>query len=83
VQIEATPSHLAAGYVGEEANFNPARTSFQVAVETYKVSPEPPLLRIKLPQFPQLIHIRLMLQTLHQFYCLSLDTLQDRNVYFW
>jgi len=46
-------------------------TSFQVAVESKKVSPQPPLLQTKQSQFPQLLLIRLVLYTLHQ---LNLET---------
>ncbi|KAK4824542.1 LOW QUALITY PROTEIN: hypothetical protein QYF61_016146, partial [Mycteria americana] len=49
-------------------------------VESDKVSPEPPLLQAKQPQFPQPLLIRLLLQTLHQLRCPSLDTLQHLNV---
>ncbi|KAK4807183.1 hypothetical protein QYF61_024303 [Mycteria americana] len=38
-------------------------------------------LKAKQPQFPQLLLIRLVLQTLHQFRCPSLDTLQHLNVF--
>ncbi|KAK4827065.1 hypothetical protein QYF61_013706 [Mycteria americana] len=37
-------------------------------------------LKAKQPQFPQSLLIRLVLQTLHQFRCPSLDTLQHLNV---
>ncbi|KAK4816629.1 hypothetical protein QYF61_019328 [Mycteria americana] len=37
--------------------------------------------KAKRPQFPQLILIRLVLQTLHQLRCPSLDTLQHLNVF--
>ncbi|KAK4825916.1 hypothetical protein QYF61_003411 [Mycteria americana] len=42
--------------------------------------PFPSLLHAKQPQFPQLLLIRLLLQTLHQLRCPSLDTLQHLNV---
>ncbi|KAK4827205.1 hypothetical protein QYF61_015233 [Mycteria americana] len=51
-----------------------------VAVESNKVSPQPPLLQAKQPHFPQPLLIRLLLQTLHQLRCPSLDTLQHLNV---
>ncbi|KAK4830419.1 hypothetical protein QYF61_011043 [Mycteria americana] len=41
---------------------------------------ESPFLETKQPQFPQLLLIRLLLQTLHQLRCPSLDTLQHLNV---
>ncbi|KAK4816656.1 hypothetical protein QYF61_019892 [Mycteria americana] len=40
----------------------------------------PALARAKQPQFPQPLLIRLVLQTLHQLRCPSLDTLQPLNV---
>ncbi|KAK4826284.1 LOW QUALITY PROTEIN: hypothetical protein QYF61_007131 [Mycteria americana] len=48
--------------------------------ESNKVSPQPPFLQAKQPQFSQLLLIRLLLQTLHQLRCPSLDTLQHLNV---
>ncbi|KAK4811117.1 hypothetical protein QYF61_019748 [Mycteria americana] len=39
-----------------------------------------PTVYAKQPQFPQLLLIRLLLQTLHQLRCPSLDTLQHLNV---
>ncbi|KAK4830836.1 hypothetical protein QYF61_013765 [Mycteria americana] len=49
-------------------------------VESDEVSPQPPFLQTKQPQFPQPLLIRLVLQTLHQLCCPSLDTLQPLNV---
>ncbi|KAK4822563.1 hypothetical protein QYF61_016132 [Mycteria americana] len=43
-------------------------------VESDKVSPQPPFLQAKQPQFPQPLLRRLLLQTLHQLRCLSLDS---------
>ncbi|KAK4817435.1 hypothetical protein QYF61_014511 [Mycteria americana] len=40
----------------------------------------PTRVQAKQPQFPQLLLIRLLLQTLHQLHCPSLDTLQHLNV---
>ncbi|KAK4830016.1 hypothetical protein QYF61_008279 [Mycteria americana] len=51
-----------------------------VVVESDKVSPQPPFLQAKQPQFPQPLLIRLLLQTLHQLHCPSLHTLQHLNV---
>jgi len=42
VQLEAIPSCPIASYMAEEANSNLTTASFQVDVESYKVSPEPP-----------------------------------------
>ncbi|KAK4822933.1 hypothetical protein QYF61_023433 [Mycteria americana] len=67
-------------YLGEQTNTHLATNSFQVVVESDKVSPQPPLLQTKQPQFPQPLLIRLVLQTLHQLRCPSLDTLQHLNV---
>ncbi|KAK4832009.1 hypothetical protein QYF61_020447 [Mycteria americana] len=51
-----------------------------VVVESDKVSPQLPLLWTKQPQFLQPLLIRLVLQTLLQLHCPSLDTLQHLNV---
>ncbi|KAK1202130.1 FUT8 fucosyltransferase, partial [Pygoscelis papua] len=67
-------------YLGEETNTHLATTPFQVVVESNEVSPQPPLLQTKQPQFPQPLLIRLVLQTLHQLHCPSLDTFQHLNV---
>jgi len=44
-----------------------ASTSVQVTVESDKVSPEPPLLHVEQSQFPQMLPIRLALQTPQSF----------------
>ncbi|KAK4829036.1 hypothetical protein QYF61_001841 [Mycteria americana] len=67
-------------YLGEENNPHLSTPSFQVVVESNKVSPQPLLLQAKQPQLPQPLLIRLVLQTLHQLRCPSLDTLQHLNV---
>ncbi|KAK4825624.1 LOW QUALITY PROTEIN: hypothetical protein QYF61_001304 [Mycteria americana] len=79
-QLEAISSHPMACSLGEETDPHLATTSFQVVVESDKVSPQPPFLQAQQPQFPQLLLIRLVLQTLHQLRCPSLDTLQHLNV---
>ncbi|KAF1399548.1 Membrane-associated guanylate kinase, WW and PDZ domain-containing protein 2, partial [Spheniscus mendiculus] len=79
-QLEAISSHPNACYLGEETDPHLATTSFQGVVERDKVFPQPPLLQTKQPQFPQLLLIRLVLQTPHQPRCSSLDTLQHLNV---
>ncbi|KAK4823665.1 LOW QUALITY PROTEIN: hypothetical protein QYF61_005017 [Mycteria americana] len=79
-QLEAISSHPIACYLGEEAHTHLTTTSFQVVVESDKVSPQPPFLQAKQPQFPQPLLIRLVLQTLHQLRCPSLDMLQHLNV---
>ncbi|KAK4824081.1 hypothetical protein QYF61_010592 [Mycteria americana] len=79
-QLEAISSCPMACYLGEETDPHLSTPSFQVVVESDKVSPQPPFLQAKQPQFPQLLLIRLVLQTLHQLLCPSLDTLQPLNV---
>ena len=73
MQLEAIPSSYHC-YLGEEADSHLTTTSFQVAVESDKISPEPPLLQTELPPFPQLLLIRLVLQTLHSFIPISGNT---------
>ncbi|KAK4810277.1 hypothetical protein QYF61_015307 [Mycteria americana] len=79
-QLEAISSHPITCYLGEETDPHLSTTSFQVVVESDKVSPQPPFLQAKQPQFPQPLLIRLLLQTLPQLRCPSLDTLQQLNV---
>ncbi|KAK4827170.1 LOW QUALITY PROTEIN: hypothetical protein QYF61_015132 [Mycteria americana] len=76
----AISSRPITSYLGEKFNTRLTTTSFQVVVENDKVSPQPPLLQTKQPQFPQPLLIRLLLQTLHQLCCPSLDPLQHLNV---
>jgi len=45
MQLEAIASHPIASYLGEETNTRLTTTSFQVAVESNKVSLQPPLLK--------------------------------------
>ncbi|KAK4823484.1 hypothetical protein QYF61_002548 [Mycteria americana] len=80
MQLEAISSCPITCYLGEETDPHLSTTSFQVVVESDKVSPQPPFLQAKQPQFPQPLLIRLLLQTLHQLRCPSLDTLQHLNV---
>ncbi|KAK4819032.1 hypothetical protein QYF61_024397 [Mycteria americana] len=79
-QLEAISSCPIACYLGEETDPHLSTTSFQVVVESDKVSPQPPFLQAKQSQLPQPLLIRLLLQTLHQLCCPSLDTLQHLNV---
>ncbi|KAK4818960.1 hypothetical protein QYF61_022627, partial [Mycteria americana] len=81
VQLEGISSCPITSYLGEETDPHLSTTSFQVAVESDKVSPQPPFLQAKQPQFPQPLLIRLLLQTLHQLGCPSLDTLQHLNIF--
>ncbi|KAK4815351.1 hypothetical protein QYF61_000183, partial [Mycteria americana] len=63
-QLEAISSCPITCYLGEETDPHLSTTSFQV----------------KQPQLPQPLLIRLLLQTLHQLRCPSLDTLQYLNI---
>lgn len=56
-------------------------TSFQVVVDSSKVSPESPLLWTKQPQFPQLLFLRLVLWTFPQLCCSSLEPFQHLGVF--
>ncbi|KAK4817835.1 hypothetical protein QYF61_000670 [Mycteria americana] len=80
VQLEAISSCPITCYLGEETDPHLSTTSFQAVVESNKVSPQPPFLQAEQPQLPQLLLIRLLLQTLHQLRCPSRDTLQHLNV---
>ncbi|KAK4817461.1 LOW QUALITY PROTEIN: hypothetical protein QYF61_015616 [Mycteria americana] len=79
-QLEAISSRPITCYLGEETNTHPTTPSFQAVVESDKVSPQPPLLQAEQPQVPQPLPISLVLQTLPQLRCPSLDTLQPLNV---
>ncbi|KAK4820689.1 hypothetical protein QYF61_003609 [Mycteria americana] len=79
-QLEAISSRPITCYLGEETNPHLSTTSFQAVEESDKVSPQPPFLQAKQSQLPQPLLIRLLLQTLHQLRCPSLDTLQHLNV---
>ncbi|KAK4814532.1 hypothetical protein QYF61_022021 [Mycteria americana] len=81
VQLEAISSCPITCYLGEETDPHLSTTSFQVVVESEKVSPQPPFLQAKQSPLPQPLLIRLLLQTLHQLHCPSLDTLQHLNVF--
>jgi len=58
VQLKTITSHPLTSYLGEEADLHLATASFREAVESYKVSPQPPLLQTK-SQFPQPLLVRL------------------------
>jgi len=60
-QLEGIASLPITSYLGEETNTCLTTNSFQVIVESNKVSPQPPLVQTKQPQFPQLLFIRLVL----------------------
>uniref|UniRef100_A0A8D0EHR3 von Willebrand factor C and EGF domains n=1 Tax=Strix occidentalis caurina TaxID=311401 RepID=A0A8D0EHR3_STROC len=70
-QLEAIPSCRL--FLGSRDSSPLSAPSFQGVVEGHEVSPQPPLLQTKPPQFPQLLPIRPVLQTLHQLHCPSLD----------
>ena len=50
VQLVAIPCHPIGSYTGEEANPHLTTASFQLAVESDYVSPEPPFLQTKQTQ---------------------------------
>ncbi|KAK4832719.1 LOW QUALITY PROTEIN: hypothetical protein QYF61_025208, partial [Mycteria americana] len=58
----------------------PTPPRYTLLSESDEVSPQPPFLQAEQPQFPQPLPISLVLQTLHQLRCPSLDTLQPLNV---
>ena len=80
VKLETISSRPVSSYLGEEINTPFTTASFQVVVESNKVPPQPSLLQTKQPQFPQLLLVRLVLQTLHQLRCPSLNTVQQLHV---
>jgi len=79
-QLEAISSHPIIGYLGAETNPHLTTTSCQGAVESEKVSPQPPLLQTEQPQLPQPLLIRLVLQPPPQPRCPALDMLQPLSV---
>jgi len=60
-QDEAISPCPVACYLGEETDTHLSTVSFQVIVESSKVSPEAPFLQTKQPQFLQLLLTRLVL----------------------
>ncbi|KAJ7425239.1 hypothetical protein WISP_24359 [Willisornis vidua] len=77
VQLKTVSSGTIA-CLGKETEPHLATASFQVVVESDKVTPEPPLLQAKHRQLRQRFLIGLVLQTLRQCYCPSLDKLQHK-----
>ena len=69
-QHEGIPSRPIASYMGEEPNPHLVIAFLQAAVESNKVSPEPPPFQTKPSQFPQWLLIRLVLQTPQSFVAL-------------
>jgi len=67
-------------YLKKETEALLAATSFQGVAESLEVSPQPPLLQIKPPQFPQWLLTTLVFQSLHQFRCPSLHMLKQLKV---
>ena len=57
--------------MGEEAEPHLTTTSFQVIIESDKVSPQPPLLQTEKSQLLQLLTITPVLQTPHSFVALT------------
>ncbi|KFQ12459.1 Ryanodine receptor 3, partial [Leptosomus discolor] len=80
LQLEAISSHPITCYLGEETNPHLTTTSFQVLVESDKVSPQPPPLQAEQPWCPQPLLTTPVLQTPPQLRCPSLDTLQHLDV---
>ncbi|KAK4809855.1 LOW QUALITY PROTEIN: hypothetical protein QYF61_021315 [Mycteria americana] len=77
VQLEAISSRPITCDLGEETD----PTSLQPPFRPFdEVSPQPPSLQAEQPQVPQPLPISLVLQTLPQLRCPSLDTLQPLNV---
>ena len=74
-QLEAISSCPISSHLTEETITHLTTTSFQVVVESYKVSSQPSFLQTQQPQFPQPLLVRLMLQAPHQLGCPSLDML--------
>ncbi|KAK4817095.1 hypothetical protein QYF61_027926 [Mycteria americana] len=76
-------SHFLSSYhllLGRRDRPHLSTASFQAVVESDEVSPQPPFLQAEQPQVPQPLPISLVLQTLPQLRCPSLDTLQPLNV---
>ncbi|KAK4807409.1 LOW QUALITY PROTEIN: hypothetical protein QYF61_001172 [Mycteria americana] len=76
-QLEAISSRPMACYLGEETDPTSRQPPFRQFEE---VSPQPPFLQAEQAQGPQPLPISLVLQTLPQLRCPSLDTLQPLNV---
>ena len=74
-------SYVLSLLVGEEADPHLTKISFQEAVESLKVTPEPPLLQTEQSQFSQFSPTGLVLQNLYQLSCPSLCTLQGLSVF--
>ncbi|KAK4817921.1 hypothetical protein QYF61_002762 [Mycteria americana] len=79
-QLEAISSRPIACYLGEETDPHLSTASFQAVAESDEVSPQPPFLQAKQSQLPQPLLISLVLQTLHQLHCPSLEMFQPPNV---
>ncbi|PKU44867.1 ryanodine receptor hypothetical protein [Limosa lapponica baueri] len=80
-QLDAISLCFITCYLGEETDLHLTTTSSEAVVEINKISPQPPFLQPKLPQFSQPFLITLVLETPHQLHCSSLNTLQHLNVF--
>ncbi|KAK4820559.1 LOW QUALITY PROTEIN: hypothetical protein QYF61_000709 [Mycteria americana] len=74
------PFPLVLSLVTWEKRPTPPLYNLLSVVESDEVSPQPPFLQAEQPQVPQPLPISLVLQTLPQLRCPSLDTLQPLNV---
>ncbi|PKU27690.1 ryanodine receptor hypothetical protein [Limosa lapponica baueri] len=81
VQLEAVSSCHIACTLGEETDAHFSSPSFQLVVESEKVSSQPPFLQAEQSQLPQPFLTGLVLQTPRQLHCSSLDMLQHLNVF--
>jgi len=61
MQLDSIASCPITSYLGEETNTCLTTTSFQVAVESNRVPPQPPLHQTKQPQLPQMLLLRFVL----------------------
>ncbi|KAJ7423414.1 hypothetical protein BTVI_09780 [Pitangus sulphuratus] len=79
-QLKLVPSCPTADCLVEETDTHLATPSCQGVVGSEKISPEPPLLQAKQPHIPQPLPTGLVLQSVHQPCCSSLDLLQPLNI---
>lgn len=80
VQLKTMASCPVSGCLGEEPNPHPATTTFQVAIQSDKVTPEPLFSQAKQPQFPQSFLTGLVFQVSHQPCCPPLQMLNHLNI---
>lgn len=79
MQLEAISSCSIANYLGEETDLHLAIPSFLAAVENDKGFLECHFLQAKQPQ---LLFLRLVVQSIHQLNCPFQDMLQHLNIFF-